>query len=324
MRITKLAKFGVGLAVLGLVLSACSSDSGTDTATEAADAAAPAKIESIGITVGDISNPFWLAMTKGAEESAAELGATISVQDGAQDLAVQSAQIDTFITQGIDVLIIGAVDSVGIAPAVERAQAAGIMVVAVGDKAQGASTYAAVDNNSAGVVACKYMAEQIGGKGEVAIIDGTAVSAVIERVLGCEAALKEFPDIKVVAKVAGDNAIGKGQTIATDILTANPNRKGIFGINDPTALGALLAAQDAKFTDLIIVGVDGAPSAVEELSKASSMFKGSASQDPRAMVKAVLAAVQDVMAGGNWPAEGILLPSEFITKDNLSTYKGWS
>ena len=166
--------------------------------------------------------------------------------------------------------------------------------------------------------------EQIGGKGEVAIIDGTAVSAVIERVLGCEAALKEFPDIKVVAKVAGDNAIGKGQTIATDILTANPNLKGIFGINDPTALGALLAAQDAKFTDLIIVGVDGAPSAVEELSKASSMFKGSASQDPRAMVKAVLAAVQDVMAGGNWPAEGILLPSEFITKDNLSTYKGWS
>ncbi len=122
MRITKLAKFGVGLAVIGLVLSACSSDSGTDTATEAADAAAPAKIESIGITVGDISNPFWLAMTKGAEESAAELGATISVQDGAQDLAVQSAQIDTFITQGIDVLIIGAVDSVGIAPAVERAQ----------------------------------------------------------------------------------------------------------------------------------------------------------------------------------------------------------
>lgn len=322
MRITKLAKFGVGLAVLGLVLSACSSNSGTDTAT--ADAAAPAKIESIGITVGDISNPFWLAMTKGAEESAAELGATISVQDGAQDLAVQSAQIDTFITQGIDVLIIGAVDSVGIAPAIERAQAAGIMVVAVGDKAQGASTYAAVDNNSAGVVACKYMAEQIGGKGEVAIIDGTAVSAVIERVLGCEAALKEFPDIKVVAKVAGDNAIGKGQTIATDILTANPNLKGIFGINDPTALGALLAAQDAKFTDLIIVGVDGAPSAVEELSKASSMFKGSASQDPRAMVKAVLTAVQDVMAGGNWPADGILLPSEFITKDNLSTYKGWS
>jgi hypothetical protein len=42
------------------------------------------------------------------------------------------------------------------------------------------------------------------------------------------------------------------------------------------------------------------------------------------MVKAVLTAVQDVMAGGNWPAEGILLPSEFITKDNLSTYKGWS
>jgi ribose transport system substrate-binding protein len=263
-------------------------------------------------------------MTNGASESAAEIGASISVQDAAQDLAVQAAQIDTFITQEMDLIIVGAVDSVGIAPAIERAQAEGILVVAVGDKAQGASTYAAVDNKSAGVVACEYMANEIGGKGEVAIIDGTAVSAVIERVVGCEEALANFPDIKIVKKVAGDNAIGKGQTIATDILTAHPKLKGIFGINDPTALGALLAAQDAKFKNLIIVGVDGAPSAVEELSKPSSMFKGSASQDPRAMIKAVLAAAQVVISGGDWPADGILLPSEFITKANLSTYKGWS
>ena len=307
----------VGVAVLALALSGCSSSGDGD-----ADAAK--EIKSIGITVGDISNPFWLAMTNGASESAAEIGASISVQDAAQDLAVQAAQIDTFITQEMDLIIVGAVDSVGIAPAIERAQAEGILVVAVGDKAQGASTYAAVDNKSAGVVACEYMANEIGGKGEVAIIDGTAVSAVIERVVGCEEALANFPDIKIVKKVAGDNAIGKGQTIATDILTAHPKLKGIFGINDPTALGALLAAQDAKFKTLIIVGVDGAPSAVAELSKPSSMFKGSASQDPRAMIKAVLAAAQVVISGGDWPADGILLPSEFITKANLSTYKGWS
>jgi len=307
----------VGFAVFTLGLSLCSSSG-----AKAVDT--PKAIKSIGITVGDISNPFWLAMTNGAKESAAGIGATISVQDAAQDLAVQTAQIETFITQKMNLIIVGAVDSVGIAPAVERAKAAGILVVAVGDKAQGASTYAAVDNRSAGAVACEYMAKKIGGKGEVAIIDGTAVSAVIERVVGCEKALKNFKGIKVVAKVAGDNAIGKGQTIATDILTAHPKLKGIFGINDPTALGALLAAKDAKFKSLIIVGVDGAPSAVAELSKPSSMFKGSASQDPRAMVKAVLEAAQKVVGGGAWPTQGILLPSEFITKANLKTYKGWS
>jgi ribose transport system substrate-binding protein len=307
----------IGLAVFGLTVSLFSSSG-----ANAADV--PKAIKSIGITVGDISNPFWLAMTNGAKESAAGIGATISVQDAAQDLAVQTAQIDTFITQKMNLIIVGAVDSVGIAPAVERAKAAGILVVAVGDKAQGASTYAAVDNRSAGAVACQYMAKQIGGKGEVAIIDGTAVSAVIERVQGCEKALKKFKGIKVVKKVAGDNAIGKGQTIATDILTAHPKLKGIFGINDPTALGALLAAKDAKFKSLVIVGVDGAPSAVAELSKRSSMFKGSASQDPRAMVKAVLAAAQKVVDGGTWPDKGILLPSEFITKAKLKTYKGWS
>lgn len=82
----------VGLVVFALALSGCSS-SGDDAADSAKE------IKSIGITVGDISNPFWLAMTNGAKESAAEIGATISVQDAAQDLAVQAAQIDTFITQ---------------------------------------------------------------------------------------------------------------------------------------------------------------------------------------------------------------------------------
>ncbi|GDX24804.1 hypothetical protein LBMAG10_14690 [Actinomycetes bacterium] len=101
----------VGLVVFALALSGCSSSGGG-----AADSAK--EIKSIGITVGDISNPFWLAMTNGAKESAAEIGATISVQDAAQDLAVQAAQIDTFITQKMDLIIVGAVDSVGIAPAV--------------------------------------------------------------------------------------------------------------------------------------------------------------------------------------------------------------
>lgn len=280
------------------------------------------ELDSVALMVSDLSNPFFSAMQDAVEEAADEQGFEVNVQDGRQDLSAQNEQIDALIQQGIDVLLLNAADSAGIAPAVERATEAGIVVVAVGDQAEGAQVLAAVNNVQAGERACQFMAEELGNKGEVAIIDGTAVSAVQQRVEGCQAALKEIPGIEVVATQNGDNSIGEAQIIATDVLTANPDLGGIFGINDPTALGALAAAEDAGFSDLVIVGVDGSPDAVAAL-QSESMFFGTATQDPRAMVTEGLAASETLFAGDELDETDILLDSMFVTRDNLSEYTPW-
>jgi ribose transport system substrate-binding protein len=284
---------------------------------------AGAKVKTIGLMVQDLSNPFFQSMANGVKSGAEKIGATVNVQDGRQDLGAQNEQIDAFIQQKVDVLLINAVDSDGIGPAVERAKAAGIKVVAVDVAARGAEAQVTLDNTAAGSLACTYLADQIGGAGDILLINGTPISSVQDRVTGCKQALQKYPQIKIVSEQNGDNGRAKALTIATDMLTANPHVKGIFGINDPTALGATLAAQQAGINGLVIVGVDASPEAVAELHKPDSMFKATAAQDPNTQGSIALEMAQKLFAGEKLDQTKVLVPTEMITRDNLAQYKGW-
>ena len=282
-----------------------------------------ATVKTIGLMVQDLSNPFFQSMANGVKSGAEKIGATVNVQDGRQDLGAQNEQIDAFIQQQIDVLLINAVDSDGIGPAVERAKAAGIKVVAIDVAARGAEAQVTLDNTAAGNLACTYLADQIGGAGDILLINGTPISSVQDRVTGCKQALQKYPQIKIVAEQNGDNGRAKALTIATDMLTANPTVKGVFGINDPTALGATLAAQQAGINGLVIVGVDASPEAVAELRKPDSMFKATAAQDPNTQGGIALEMAQKLFAGEPLEQQSVLVPTEMITRENLAQYKGW-
>jgi ribose transport system substrate-binding protein len=282
-----------------------------------------ASVKTIGLMVQDLSNPFFQSMANGVKAGAEKIGATVNVQDGRQDLGAQNEQIDAFIQQQIDVLLINAVDSDGIGPAVERAKEAGIKVVAIDVAARGAEAQVTLDNTAAGNLACTYLADQIGGAGDILLINGTPISSVQDRVTGCKQALQKYPQIKIVSEQNGDNGRAKALTIATDMLTANPNVKGIFGINDPTALGATLAAQQAGINGLVIVGVDASPEAVAELQKPDSMFKATAAQDPNTQGGIALEMAQKLFAGEPLEQQSVLVPTEMITRENLAQYKGW-
>jgi ribose transport system substrate-binding protein len=284
---------------------------------------AGAKVKTIGLMVQDLSNPFFQSMANGVKSGAEKIGATVNVQDGRQDLGAQNEQIDAFIQQQVDVLLINAVDSDGIGPAVERAKAAGIKVVAIDVAARGAEAQVTLDNTAAGNLACTYLADQIGGAGDILLINGTPISSVQDRVTGCKQALQKYPQIKIVSEQNGDNGRAKALTIATDMLTANPHVKGVFGINDPTALGATLAAQQAGINGLVIVGVDASPEAVAELRKPDSMFKATAAQDPNTQGSIALEMAQKLFAGEKLDQTKVLVPTEMITRDNLAQYKGW-
>ena len=109
------------------------------------------------------------------------------------------AQIDNFIAAKVDMIILNAADSKGIGPAVKRAKDAGIVVVAVDVAAEGANATITSDNTQAGEMACKYITDRLKGKGNVVIINGPPVSAVQNRVEGCQAEFARHPDIKVLS-----------------------------------------------------------------------------------------------------------------------------
>ena len=282
------------------------------------------KISKIGLMVQDMSNPFFSAMDRSAKKAASEIGATINVQDAQVDLANQNTQIDAFIQQNMDLIIISAVDEAGIEPAIQRAKAAGIIVIAVDTPAKGADVAITTNAIQAGETSCEYLFSQMGGKGKVLLVDGTPIQTIIDRINGCKNVAKKYPNIQIVGQQASRNDRASGLMVTTDMLTANPDVSGIFGMNDPSALGAVLAVEQAGKVDAIkVTGVDGSPEAVEELKRSSSPFIGTATQNPGEMVRQAISLAQDIAAGKPVPSETILIPSVLVTRDNVGSYSGW-
>lgn len=306
-----------------LALGACSSGDQPSGGDGTAGGKVPDKIEKIGLMVQDMSNPFFAAMEKGAKDAAAKAGATVNTQDAQLDLANQNNQIDAFIQQGVNLIVISAVDENGIEPAIARAKAAGVIVIAVDTPAKGADAVVMTDAVQAGERSCTYLFDQLGGKGNILIVDGTPIQTIRDRITGCNNVKAKYPDIKIVGQQASKNDRASGLAVTTDMLTANPDVQGIFGMNDPSALGAVLAVDQAKRTNIKVTGVDGSPEAVAELQRAGSPFIGSATQNPAEMVRRAVTVAQDIVAGKAPTEKTILIESVLVTRDNVGQYAGW-
>ena len=289
-------------------------------------AASAKELKSVGLTLGTLGNPFFVAVAKGAEAKAKEINPNVKVTatSADYDLNKQFSQMDNFIAAGVDLILLNAADPRAILPAVKRAQQAGIVVVAVDVAAAGADATVQTNNTQAGQLACEHLAEKIGGKGNVIIQNGPQVSAVIDRVKGCKEVLAKHSAIKILS----DDQDGKGDRegglrVMQGHLTRFPDIAGVFTINDPQAIGSDLAAKQLNRKTLVITSVDGAPD-LEAALKGESLIAASSSQDPYAMAQQAIAIGYDIMNGKKPENPMVLMPSTLITKANVGQYKGWS
>src|SRR5580693_10619663 len=147
------------------------------------------ELKSIGVSLGSLGNPFFVALSKGAEFEAKKTNPNVKITTVGfeYDLGKQVTQIDNFIAAGVDLILLNPGDPKAIEPAIHRAQAAGIVVVAVDTAAKGADATVETNNVQAGTVACEFLIDKMGGKGDMIIVNGPQVSSVIERVNGCKA-----------------------------------------------------------------------------------------------------------------------------------------
>jgi ribose transport system substrate-binding protein len=289
--------------------------------------AAGKDLKSIGITLGTLGNPFFVVVVKGAEAAAKKINPDVKVTAvGAEyDLGRQFAQIDSFIAAGVDLILINAVDPVAIGPAVAKARKAGIVVIAVGDKAAGSDGYVAINNKQAGERTCQYMLDVMGGKGNVLIINGPQVSAVVARVEGCQEVIAKYPNVKVLSSDQdGKGSRDGGYAVGQTLLTRFPSVDGIFGINDPTAIGAALAAKQLGRKDLVITGVDGSPDIEAALKDPATRIIASGSQDPFNMAADSVKIGAAIVAGHKPTETEESMDSVLVTSKNVADFKGWN
>jgi len=285
-------------------------------------------VKSVGISVGSMGNPGFVIIANTATRliKKANPNAQVTAVGYDYDLGKQFNQIDNFIAAGVDFILLNPGDPKAITPAIKKAQAAGIPVVAFDTVADGADAAITTDNVMAGRISCQYIADKLNGKGNVIIQNGPQVSAVVDRVVGCKEVFAKYPDLKVLS----DDQDGKGSrdgglAVAQGYLTRFPKIDAIFTINDPQAIGTALAAKQAGRNEFFITSVDGSPDIEAALKDPSlDMIKASASQDfyaiPKTSVEIGLALIN-----GKKPEKTLtLIPSTLVTRENVNEYKGWN
>jgi ribose transport system substrate-binding protein len=308
----------LGLAMLSLVTTVASGA----TAANAAD------LKLVGISVGSLGNPFFVATINGITAAAKKINPDVQVTSVSSDydLGKQSTQMDNFIAAGTNVIMLNAVDPNAIAPAIDRAHKAGAIVAAFDVGAKGADITVMTNNVKAGELACQYIVDHLpGGKGDVMIVSGPQVTSIVDRVKGCKDVFAKNPGINILsddqdAKGSRDGGLAVGQSLLTRFQKVD----AVFAINDPTAIGVELAARQLNRSEFFITSVDGAPDIEKELKSSNSMIKASASQDPFTMAGKSLEMAAQMLAGNKPDQSVVLLDPVLITADNINDYKGWT
>jgi ribose transport system substrate-binding protein len=260
----------------------CTQNSEVGNSPNGATPPASASKKRIGVTLLTREDDFYRELEAGLQETAQKNNFELIVQSGDKDLSKQQSQIDNFIVQKVDAIIVCPTDTKGIAPAIERANAANIPVFTADIAASGGKVVAHVasDNLAGGKLAAEYVAKSINGEGKVGIIGQPEVQSTIDREKGFRDEIAKSSGITVAPTLNGEGKRDRALKAAEDLLQGNADIRAIFCINDETALGALSAVEARGMKDIIIVGYDAAPEAVEKIKKGTNL-KADVAQQPR-------------------------------------------
>lgn len=261
------------------VVTACTQPQ-TGASNSTATTSGPSK--KIGVTLLTREHQFYKDLEAGLKDEASKRGYEVIIQSGDMDLAKQQAQIENFIVQKVAAIVVCPADTKGIAPAIEKANAANIPVFTADIAANGGKvvSHIASDNLQGGAMAAKYIAGLLKDGGEVGVIGQPEVQSTIDREKGFREEIAKYANIKVVGTLNGGGVRDRANKATDDMLQGNPNLKAIFAINDDSALGALASAETRGVKDLIIVGYDATPEAVAKI-RSGSMLRADVAQDPK-------------------------------------------
>ncbi|EKX66765.1 substrate-binding domain-containing protein [Streptomyces ipomoeae] len=278
--------------------------------------------QKLGLSLSTLNNPFFVQIKDGAQEEAKKLGVDLTVTDAQNDASQQANQLQNFTSEGVDSIIVNPVDSDAAGPSVRAANKADIPVVGVDRGVNKAETAALVasDNVEGGKLGARALADKLGGKGKIVILQGLAgTSASRERGAGFAEGLKAYPGIEVVAEQPADFDRTKGLDVMTNLLQAHPDIDGVFAENDEMALGAVKALGDKAGTSVAVIGFDGTPDGLKAVKNGT--LYASVAQQPTELGRI---AVRNALraAEGKGVEKTVKVPVKVVTAKNVDEFSG--
>lgn len=260
-----------------------------------------------------------------AEIAAQQQNVAFQSLDGQNKAETQINLMNTAISQGVDCIFLQPADSVGLAPSIKKAKAAGIPVITLNIDATEAHAAHVEMNHYYGAkdIAAK-MGDLIGGSGDVVIVNAPPGITIRDlRTNGFIDGMKEkYPNVKISANESAEWDRKKAQDVFSAMWAANPNIKGVYGVNDDMALGVVDVAKAKGLTNLVIFGNDGEKAALESIEAGGltgTQYTDVWQQGRFAMSAGVVLASGGVNAASFGAQGHLLMPYTIVTKDNAGT-----
>ena len=284
----------------------------------------------VGVSMSAFDDTFLTYLREDMDKQAKSYpkgdGVQLQFEDARADVVKQLSQVENFISQKVDAIIVNPVDTASTKNIINAATKAGIPLVFVNrrpDQKDLPKDVVAVtsDDVEAGKLQMQYIAEKLGGKGKIVILLGDlANNSTTNRTKGVKEVLAKYPDIKIEQEQTGIWLRDKGMTLVNDWLTQGREFNAVLANNDEMAIGASMALKSAgkEKGSVLIAGVDGTPDGLNAIKKGNmtvSVFQDAKGQADGSIDTAVKMARNEPVEQAVW------VPYRLITPQNVDTFK---
>ena len=275
----------------------------------------------IGVSLLNVSNEFIVDIKEAIEAKAKELDLKVIVNDAERSAEKQIQQVESFIAQKVDAIILNPCEVQASSPAVDKAIKAKIPIINVNSETRSEPTaFVGSRDEESAEIAIKYIAKRLNGQGKIVMMRGyPGQAAEIKRTEGAKAALKKYPGLQLIAEQTANWSREEGMALMENWLQAyKDNIDAVFAQNDEMGMGALKALLSAGVKEkVVLVSVDAiadALKAVKDGQLDATVFQSAQSQGGTVVETTVK------MIKGQPYQKKVFIPFELVTEENVDRY----
>jgi inositol transport system substrate-binding protein len=275
----------------------------------------------VGVSLLNLANEFIVTIEGALEEEAERQGVRLVINDAQRDASRQIQQVENFIAQGVDAIVLNPCEVEASSPAVEKAIAAGIPIVNVNSEtAAKPNAFVGSRDEESARIAMGHIAEKLRGKGGILMMHGyMGQAAQIKRDAGAREVLAKNPEMKLLADQTAEWDRAKAVTLMENWLQSYGDQvDAVFAQNDEMAMGALLAIERAgKKDEIMVVGVDAIADALQAVKEGrldATVFQDGVGQARSALQAAI------ALSKGEKVDEATFIPFQLVTGENVDEF----
>ncbi|WP_420151516.1 substrate-binding domain-containing protein [Spirosoma sp.] len=275
----------------------------------------------VGATMLSMQNEFIVNVHDEMEKKAKELGIELITVDAERSALKQIEQVESFIAQKVDVIIMNPCEVEASSPAIAKALAAKIPIINVNSETSAKpSAFVGSDDVESAKIALKFLADKLGGKGNILMMQGyMGQAAQLKREQGAKEILKNYPGLKIIAQQTAEWDRAKAMSLMENWIQSYGSQiNAVFAQNDEMGMGAVKALSAAGLKNkVIVVSIDAIPDALQAVQKGeldATVFQNAQQQGAKAIETAVK------LAKGQTVEPATLIPFQLVTKENVASF----